>query len=243
MTREALAVERRAGYAVVTLARPTIPAGLLEELEAVAPEPEAAGGRPRALPPSRPGAAPVGRAVPEPVIAATWGARDRPRLRGRDGLPPEDVRITREDAWVGLRESDHGITPGFCGTQRLPHLIGCRRALAPVIAGTRIGAAEVRAIGLVNRGVRGGQALVAAGAPARTLAGRAAVAARLVITAVDRDSDGSPGDGLAADLPERSRAADATKGIRAFLEERPPRASRGEAAHGRAMPAPAGGDA
>jgi len=51
---------------------------------------------------------------------------------------------------LGLPEVKLGLIPGFGGTQRLPRLIGARRAVAMILKGYSLAPAEARAIGLID---------------------------------------------------------------------------------------------
>ena len=62
-----------------------------------------------------------------------------------------DIRIASEKAKFGQPEVGLGITPGFGGTQRLPRIVGTGKAMELILMGKTIGAAEAKAIGLVNQ--------------------------------------------------------------------------------------------
>lgn len=51
---------------------------------------------------------------------------------------------------IGLPEVQLGIVPALGGTQRLPRLVGLRKALDLILTGRRIGATQARRIGLVD---------------------------------------------------------------------------------------------
>lgn len=59
-------------------------------------------------------------------------------------------RIAAPAARLGLPEVKLGLLPGAGGTQRLPRLIGVERALAMIVTGEPIDAAEAKALGLVE---------------------------------------------------------------------------------------------
>ncbi|GGJ02528.1 crotonase [Alicyclobacillus cellulosilyticus] len=61
-----------------------------------------------------------------------------------------DLRIAAESARFGQPEVTLGILPGFGGTQRLPRLVGLGRAMALLLRGEPVTAAEALTMGLVN---------------------------------------------------------------------------------------------
>ena len=61
-----------------------------------------------------------------------------------------DIRLASEKAKFGQPEVGLGITPGFCGTQRLPRIVGVAKAMELILTAKTIGAAEAREIGLVS---------------------------------------------------------------------------------------------
>lgn len=61
-----------------------------------------------------------------------------------------DIRLASEKAKFGQPEVGLGITPGFCGTQRLPRIVGVSKAMELILTARTIGAAEAKEIGLVS---------------------------------------------------------------------------------------------
>jgi 3-hydroxyacyl-CoA dehydrogenase len=59
-------------------------------------------------------------------------------------------RLAHKNAKLGLPETTLGIIPGAGGTQRLPRLVGARRALDMILSGAPISASEAKSIGLVD---------------------------------------------------------------------------------------------
>jgi enoyl-CoA hydratase/carnithine racemase len=94
---------------------------------------------------------------PFPVVAALNGAA----LGGGLELALAcDLRTAAPHAVMGLPETSLGILPAAGGTQRLPRLVGYAKALELVLLGTRLGADEALAIGLVNRIAKAGASVV-----------------------------------------------------------------------------------
>ena len=61
-----------------------------------------------------------------------------------------DIILASEKAKFGQPEVGLGITPGFCGTQRLPRIVGVAKAMELILTAKTIGAAEAKEIGLVS---------------------------------------------------------------------------------------------
>ncbi len=79
-------------------------------------------------------------------------------------------RLAVPSAKVGLPEVLIGILPGGGGTQRLPRLIGPRKALELIVTGRHVPAPEAAALGIVDELVPEGQLLEAAIAYAEKVA-------------------------------------------------------------------------
>lgn len=61
------------------------------------------------------------------------------------------IRVASENAVLGQPEINLGTIPSYGGTQRLPKLINCGRALEYILTGDCIPAKEAYRIGLVNK--------------------------------------------------------------------------------------------
>jgi enoyl-CoA hydratase len=81
-----------------------------------------------------------------------------------------DMAIADEHATFGVTCRRWNIGLGDGGTQRLPHIVGLRRAMELIITGRVIDAQEAKEIGLVNEVVPSGEAVVRAQELARTIA-------------------------------------------------------------------------
>jgi enoyl-CoA hydratase/3-hydroxyacyl-CoA dehydrogenase len=133
-----------------------------------------------------------------------------------------DLRIAAASARFGQPEIKLGIIPGFGGTQRLARLVGPAKALELNLVGDPIPVEEAAACGLANRVVPGEELLGTALALAETLAAQAPIAvAQIKRVSANADLDA----GIAAEqaaFAEVFASADASEGIAAFLEKRPP---------------------
>ena len=84
----------------------------------------------------------------KPIVAAIHGYALGGGLENALGC---HYRIARRSAKVGLPEVLIGILPGGGGTQRLPRLIGARRALEMIVTGRHVPADEALALGIVDQ--------------------------------------------------------------------------------------------
>jgi enoyl-CoA hydratase len=157
-----------------------------------------------------------------PVIAAVNGAA----LGGGCELALAcHLRVAASHAGFALPEIKLGLLPAYGGTQRLARAVGTGRALAAMLAGDTITAAEALRCGLVNRVVAPGQLLAAAEALAQTLAAQAPLALRACLTAVTRGARLPLEEGLQLEVELFSQlfaTEDVREGTRAFLEKRAP---------------------
>ncbi len=136
-----------------------------------------------------------------------------------------DLRIAAQSASFAQPEVKLGIIPGFGGTQRLPRLVGGGRALEMNLLGEPIDAFEAWEYGLVNRVVADHELFDTALAWARRLA----AAPPIAIEQIKRLTAGPELEaGIEAEKAAFARvfaSADASEGVRAFLEKRPARFS------------------
>ena len=82
-----------------------------------------------------------------------------------------DLRVAARGANFGVFCRRWGVPLIDGGTVRLPRLVGMGRALDLILSGRPVGAEEALAMGLANRVVADGDALVTAQALARQIAG------------------------------------------------------------------------
>lgn len=87
-------------------------------------------------------------ASPLPVVAAVHGLS---LAGGLELMMCCDVVLAAESAKLGDQHAQYGLIPGWGGTQRLPRLVGLRRALDLMYSARWLGAAEAADWGLVNQ--------------------------------------------------------------------------------------------
>lgn len=95
----------------------------------------------------------------KPVVAAISGAAV---AGGMELALWCDLRVMEEDAYFGVYCRRFGVPLIDGGTVRLPRLIGLSQALDLILTGRKVEAHEALRMGLCNRVVPPGQALVAA---------------------------------------------------------------------------------
>ncbi len=161
-------------------------------------------------------------ALPLPVIAGVHGLA---LAGGLELLLVADLVVADEGARLGDQHANFGLVAGGGGSQRLPRLIGARRAKELMLLGGWLSAAEALAWGMVNRIVPAGAVAKAVEEMAGTLAAGSGSANRTVKTLVNRAFDTDLAEGLELErrlVAQHMRSADAAEGLRAFAEKRKP---------------------
>ena len=158
----------------------------------------------------------------KPVIAAVNGLAFG---GGCEITEAVHLAIASEHARFAKPEINLGMPPTFGGTQRLPRLVGRKRALELLLTGDSFTAARALEIGLVNRVVPHEMLLPAA----RELAGRivrySPLAVGSVITAVTRGLNMGIAEGLQVESEQFAAlvsSSDLGEGINAWIERRQP---------------------
>ncbi len=161
-------------------------------------------------------------ALPVPVVAGVHGLA---LAGGLELVLVADLVVMDETARLGDQHANFGLIAGGGGSQRLPRLIGARRAKELMLLGGWVDAAQALHWGLVNRVAPAGQVAAAVEALARELAAKSAAASRTAKRLVDEGLDLTLAEGLARErrlAGEHMRGADAAEGLRAFAEKRAP---------------------
>ncbi len=159
---------------------------------------------------------------PKPVIAAVNGFA----LGGGCELAMAcHVRLASENASFGQPEVNLGVIPGYGGTQRLARLVGRGLALELLLTGDRIPAARAAEIGMVNVAVPAADLMTKAAEMARKMLGKAPLALRHCLEAVNAGLDMPLEEGcyLEGTLFGLCCASeDMKEGTDAFLQKRKP---------------------
>ena len=158
------------------------------------------------------------RIEPPPVIAGVHG------LALAGGLELTlvcDLVVADEGARLGDQHANFALVAGGGGSQRLPRLIGARRAKELMLLGGWLDARQAHGWGLVNRVVATGTVETATLALARELAEKSRAASRTVKLLVDRGLGMDLRAGLELEKQQvaaHMRTEDAAAGLRAFRE-------------------------
>lgn len=157
-----------------------------------------------------------------PVVMAVQGLA---LSGGLEFVLAADVVIAAKNARFGDQHARFGLIPGWGGTQRLPRIIGTRRALDLMMSARWIDAATALDWGLVNYVVPDADLHDAAMSYCCDLASRnpdgLALMKRLSRSGMDMRID----DGLAseiAQIPDFLESANVAEGVAAFMERREP---------------------
>jgi enoyl-CoA hydratase len=136
-----------------------------------------------------------------------------------------DLIVAAETAKFGQPEINLGVLPGAGGTQRLTRAVGKAVAMDMILTGRMLTAREALGLGLVARVVAREAWLAEARRAAREIAAKGPVAVRLAKEAIDKAFEAP----LAVGVEFERRAfylarasEDATEGLNAFIEKRPP---------------------
>ena len=161
-------------------------------------------------------------ALPAPIVAGVHGLA---LAGGLELLLVADLVVMDATARLGDQHANFGLVAGGGGSQRLPRLIGARRAKELMLLGGWLDAEQALAWGLVNRVVPAGGVAAAVEELARALAQKSGAASRTAKRLVDQGLDMRLGDGLELELRlagEHMRSPDAVEGLTAFAEKRAP---------------------
>jgi enoyl-CoA hydratase len=160
--------------------------------------------------------------IPKPIIAAVNGLA---LGAGCDLAIACDLVVASEKARFGEPPAGLGITTPFGGTQRLPRIIGPKRAKQLFFTGEMMGAEEAIRYGLANIVVKHEELLMETRKLAEKIIERAPVAVGYCKRLINFSSYGTLGEGdkLEQELYARCfDTEDKDEGMKAFLEKRKP---------------------
>jgi enoyl-CoA hydratase len=158
---------------------------------------------------------------PKPIIVAVNGIAYGGGCEITEAAP---LAIASERATFAKSEINLGFAPPFGGSQRLPRLIGRKRALQMILTGEPITAQAALAAGLVNDVVAHDVLLDSAMALARKIIAKSPLAVAACLGSVTRGINVSIDEGLAIEAGYFERMLpthDLTEGVSAWLERRP----------------------
>jgi len=160
--------------------------------------------------------------IPKPIVAAVNGLA---LGAGCDLAIACDLVVASEKARFGEPPAGLGITTPFGGTQRLPRIVGPKRAKQLFFTGEAIDAEEAHRIGLVNKVVKHEELLSETGRLVDKILERAPIAVGHFKRLVNFSSYWSLGEGdkLEQELFAKCfETEDKVEGTAAFLEKRTP---------------------
>ena len=159
----------------------------------------------------------------KPVIAAVNGLAFG---GGCEITEAVHLAIASDRASFAKPEIRLGMPPTFGGTQRLPRLVGRKRALELLLTGDPFSPARALEIGLINAVVPHDELRPAARALAQRIIRHSPHAVRGIITAATRGLNMAIAEGLQVEAEQFAGlvgSADLSDGLAAWRERRPPR--------------------
>lgn len=159
---------------------------------------------------------------PKPIVAAVNGLAYG---GGSEIVEAAPLAVASERATFCKAEIRLGFAPPFGGSQRLPRLIGRKRALRMILTGDPITAEQARAFGLVNDVVPHKRVLEESLALAARIAERSPLALAACLGSVTRGINVPIDEALAIEASYFARMVptqDIEEGISAWLEKRKP---------------------
>ncbi len=157
-----------------------------------------------------------------PTIAAVQGMA---YAGGLELVMVCDLAIAAEDARLSDQHANYGLVPGGGATQRLPRLIGIRKAKELLYTGDRITPQEAERLGLINKVVPADRLEEATDELVAKLLGKSPMALKAVKRLVNRGMESSVDAGLEMEMlamTAHGTTEDMAEGIAAFIERRPP---------------------
>jgi enoyl-CoA hydratase len=136
-----------------------------------------------------------------------------------------DITIASKTAKLGQPEINLGISPGFCGTQCLPRLVGRAKAKEMMLTGDAINAEEAYRIGLITQIVEPAELEARTLEVAYKIASKSSVQTSFIKSLVNKGADIDMHSACALEVSYFSSGFstyDQKEGMEAFLEKRKP---------------------
>ena len=136
-----------------------------------------------------------------------------------------DMAIASEDAQLGDQHVNFGLVPGGGDSQRLPRLIGIRKAKELLLTGDWISAKEAERIGLINRAAPADKLEEAVNELAKKLCERSPLTSKAIKLLVNKGMQTNLDAGLELELGQILHlftTEDLAEGVKAFAERRKP---------------------
>lgn len=159
---------------------------------------------------------------PKPIIVAVNGLAHGGGSEITEAAP---LAIASEKAEFCKAEISLGFAPPFGGSQRLPRLIGRKRALRMLLTAEPITAEQACDFGMINQVVPHDRLLYEAFSLAETIASKSPLAVAACLGSVTRGINVPIDEGLAIEASYFARMVpthDIQEGISAFIEKRLP---------------------
>ncbi len=137
-----------------------------------------------------------------------------------------DIIIAAEDINVGDQHANFGLMPGGGGTQRLPRVLGTKRALKFILTGEWLTGKEAERIGLVSQAVPASELESATEELVANLAAKSPLAAKWIKKLVYQGANMGLKEALELEVMTIAlhfQSQDWKEGIAAFKEKRKPR--------------------
>jgi enoyl-CoA hydratase len=161
-------------------------------------------------------------AFPKPMIAAVNGIAFG---GGCEIVEAVHLALASNKAMFGKPEINIGIPPTFGGTQRLPRLVGRKRALEYLLTGDPFSPQRAFEMGLVNKVVAHDELLPASIALAERIHRHSPLATSRIISAVTRGLNATIAEGLAIESEQFARMVpthDLREALDAWIARRTP---------------------
>ena len=162
------------------------------------------------------------REAPQPIIAAVNGAAAG---AGMNLALACDLRLASSAAKFSQAFVKRGLHPDWGGTYFLPRIVGMAKACELIFTGALIDAAEALRLGIVSQVLAPEELLPAAQTLARAIAAGPPIAIRLAKRGLYRNAESDLRTALEYETFAQNacfETEDATEGIRAFVDKRPP---------------------